>query len=138
MFPHSRSIFGSLSHLLSPLLHCKIWYVSSMMCPYPLGHLDEVHAPLFPIAVPVRSCTEAIIVAHICIGLGALFVVRCSNSQSTKWWVFAYIVSIFLQKSKGVGEVSGYIESDRFVDIFLPCLCSFFWQRISVHRIIVS
>ena len=88
-YPYYRRIFCSLSHLLSPFLHWKMCSMSSVMCSYPLGHLAEVHAPLLPIKVPVRSFLETIIVAHICIGLGAFFVVRCSNSQSTKWWIFA-------------------------------------------------
>ena len=83
--PHSRSIFCSLSHLLSHLLHCKMWFESSVVYPPPLGYLAEGHTPLFTITVPVRICLETIIVAHICIGMGAFFVVICSNSYSTKW-----------------------------------------------------
>ena len=82
-YPHYRSIFCSFYHLLSTFLHWKIWSVSSVVYPPHLGHLSEVYAPLFLITVHVGSCPEAIIVTHICIGLGAFFVVICSNSQST-------------------------------------------------------
>ena len=86
--PHSRSIFWILSHLFLPLLHWKMLSLYYVMCPYPMGHSAEGHAPLSPIPVPVGSCLEAILVAHICIGLGALFVEICINSQSTKWCLF--------------------------------------------------
>ena len=82
-YPHYRGIFCSLSHLLSTLLHWKIWSMYSVVYPPPIWSFSEVRAPLFPITVHVGSCPEAIIVANICIGLGTFFVVICSNSQST-------------------------------------------------------
>ena len=82
-YPHYRGIFCSLSHLLSTLLHWKIWSMSSVVYPPPIGSFSEVHAPLFPITVHVESFPAAIIVSHMCIGLGTFFVVICSNSQST-------------------------------------------------------
>ena len=92
--------FCSLSDVLSPFLHWKIWYMSYVMFPNTLGHSAYWHASLFSITVPVGSFLEASLVAHICLGLGTFFVARYRDYQYIKWWLFSSRVSIFFHRYK--------------------------------------
>ena len=74
---HSSRILWIFFHVLSPFLYLEILSVSYVICQNTLGYSADVHVPLFYMTMTVGSCLEDILVAHLCHGLGDLFVARC-------------------------------------------------------------
>ena len=58
--------------------------VSSDRWPHIISHFAEGQSPHFDMMVPVGSFCGAIITAHLCQDLGALFVARRRSSWSTE------------------------------------------------------
>ena len=92
--------------------------MSYVMCPHPAS---------FSVVVPVGSCIEVSLVAHICHGLGALFLARYSGSQSNKLWLLlsrGFI--LFHQANRREEERAISIDSERFVEIFFTLVVLIF------------
>ena len=85
------------------------------------------HAPFFTNTVPVGSCMEASLAAHIYLVLGAVFVASSRGFQSIRCCVSLFKVGILFQHSSREGEKrERSMESDNFVEILFPwsVLCS--------------
>ena len=81
----------------------RFWYLNcersismrtKTSCPHPLGHSGVDHAPLFSMTVPVGSCLEASLAAHLYLFLGAVYLSSWREFQSARWWVYLLIVAI--------------------------------------------
>ena len=52
--------------------------------PYPIGYFIDIQVPRFDMIIPVGSCCDAILAAHLSQVLGAFFVLIYRASQSTR------------------------------------------------------